>query len=36
MNDTEQRKAARAFAYINGGLFSNAQKIRIPQFSDEA
>ena len=25
-----------AFPYINGGLFSNSQKIRIPQFSDEA
>ena len=34
--DPDEPQKLLAFPYINGGLFSNAQKIRIPQFSDEA
>lgn len=34
--DPDEPQKLLAFPYINGGLFSNSQKIRIPQFSDEA
>lgn len=34
--DPDEPEKLLAFPYINGGLFSNSQKIRIPQFSDEA
>ena len=34
--DPDEPAKLLAFPYINGGLFSNSQKIRIPQFSDEA
>ena len=34
--DPDEPEKLLAFPYINGGLFSNSQKIRIPQFSEEA
>lgn len=34
--DPDEPEKLLAFPYINGGLFSNSHKIRIPQFSDEA
>ena len=34
--DPDEPEKLRAFPYINGNLFSNAQKVRIPQFSEEA
>ena len=34
--DPDEPEKLLAFPYINGGLFSDSQKIRIPQFSNEA